>query len=281
MRTASEKLLETYLTESGLRDFDYEPVIEGITRRPDYRVRVGNAQVFCEVKEFEPQEQGPGVRCVDPYPPIRSKINDAQKQLRALKGRMCVIMLANPYSSPVFLDPILIYGAMLGDVGITRPFEPDMGVVDRDRASWAFLSGGKMNRYRKGNAFEAQNTTISAICVLGQLAEGSRWRRVRRARRKRETGRPFTLESRLNEAAAAQNTEADSNLYRLRIQVYENPYAAVSLTRDFGAGPWDERFGERDGRPSRVFVGYCLAALEAEERAAGVEQHDPGGLRRG
>ncbi len=78
-------------------------------------------------------------------------------------------------------------------------------------------------------------------------------------------------------AREAEGTEADGSISHLRIVVYENLYAVVPLTEAFGTGPYDERFGVREGRLRRVFVGPSLEALEADERAVGVKR--PGPLR--
>ena len=112
MKTASERLFETYLRSHGVNEFDYEPEIVGFTRHPEYRMRLAESELFFGVKEFEPPQEIRAGGSFDPYPPIRSKINEAQKQLRALKGQMCGIVLANPHDSFVFLEPMVIFGAM-------------------------------------------------------------------------------------------------------------------------------------------------------------------------
>jgi len=282
MKTASDQLFETYLRSHGLNEWDHEPEIAGTTRHPDYRVRLMESEIFFEVKGFAPPEEIPAVGSFDPYRPIRSKINEAQKQLHALKGQICGIVLANPHRSFVFLEPMDIYGAILGNLGITMPFDAEAGAFDSERATQAFLSGGRMIRYnKKGLAIAPQNTTISAVCTLGSVEEDSRRFAIRVAKVKRETGQSGTLESILETALETQGTEAGASLHHLCIQVYENPYAVAPLMEAFGTGPWDERFGARDGRFLRVFAGSSLAALEADELASGVERPDPLGLRRG
>jgi len=275
MKTASEQLFETYLHSHGLNEFDYEAEIAGITRHPDYRLRLVDSDIFFEVKEFEPPKVIRAGGSFDPYPPIRSKINEAQKQLRDLKGRMCGIVLANPHGSLVFLRPMDIFGAMLGNVGITMPFDTETGAYDSERTTQAFLSGGKMIRYKNGQAIAPQNTTISAICVLGAVAESSRRFAIRVAELKRESGESGTLVSILEKAIETQGTAAGASIHHPCIQVYANPYAVAPLTEAFGTGPWDERFGVRNGRLLGVFAGSSLAALEADERAAGLEGRNP------
>ena len=108
-KTISDQLFETYLRLHGLRDFVYEPKIDGTTRSPDYQVEVAGSKAYFEVKEFAPDEPLTGGSFA-PYAPVRSKIHDAQKQLRSLKGRMCAIVLSNPHNAFVLLNGTIIYG---------------------------------------------------------------------------------------------------------------------------------------------------------------------------
>lgn len=279
MKTASDQLFETYLRSHGLNEFDYEPEIAGTTRRPDYRVSLAESEIFFEVKGFKPPEEIPAAGSFDPYKPIRSKINEAQKQLHPLKGQMCGIVLADLHSPFVLLEPMEIYGAMLGNLGITMPFDAEAGAFDSERATQAFLWRGKMIRYKEEQAIAPQNTTISAVCILSAVEEDARRFAIRAAKLKHETGQSGTLESILEMALETQDTEAGASFHHLCIQVYENPSAVSPLVEAFGTGPWDERFGARNGRLLRVFVGSSLAALEADELASGVERPDPLGLR--
>jgi hypothetical protein len=279
-KTSSEQLFETYLRDHGINDFEYEPGITGTERRPDYRVPAGGNDVFFEVKEFEPGEIIQGVVSFDPYPPIREKINYAQKQLKTLKGKMCAIVLANPHGAFVHLDGMIVFGAMLGNMGITMPFDPKTKSFDDSRARSTFLEGGKMVRHKAGIKIAPQNTTISAICVLNTLAVGSRRLSIRIKKWEQETGQKRTFDQVWDMATEAQGTEADGSIYRLRLVTYENPYAVAPLTESFGNGPFDERFGVREGRVIRVFAGTELLKLEAEERAANAQNEDPFGLNR-
>ncbi len=279
-KTASEALFETYLRDRGISDFEYEPEVLDSPKRPDYRVPVAGEGVFFEVKEFERAEVIPDSGTFDPYPPIREKINDAQKQLRALKGRMCSVVLANPHNAFVHLDEISIIGAMLGNLGFTMPFDPDTQAFDASRSTETFLGGGKMIRYKSGAPVAPQNTTISAICVLSTVREGLRRFRIRSAKWERETGEKRTCEKVRQMTLEARGTQADAAIHRLRLVIYENPDAIAPLSKAFGMGPFDERFGVRESRLIRVFVGAGLQALEADERNAGVDDDDPLGLRR-
>jgi hypothetical protein len=259
MRTASEQLFETYLHSHELNEFDYEPEIAGTTRRPDYRVRLTDSEILFEVKEFEPPKTIPAGGSFDPYPPIRSKIEKAREKFRALKGQMCGIVLANSYGSFVFLEPMVIFGAMLGNVGITMPFDAKADAYDFERTTQSFLSRGKMIRYKNGQAIAPQNTTISTVCVLDAVAEGL-WRfKIRVAQLKRETEQCGTLVSILEKALETQGTETNDSRHHLRIQVYGNPYACVQLARICSNNP---------------SVSFCNASISA--RISSSERSDCG-----
>ncbi|MCA9024696.1 MAG: hypothetical protein KDA86_05750 [Planctomycetaceae bacterium] len=61
------------------------------------------------------------------------------------------------------LDPEVVLGAMLGDLGFAIGFDHASGRLVPGTERNKFLDGGKMIRYKTG---DAQNTTISAIVVL-------------------------------------------------------------------------------------------------------------------
>ena len=135
-----------------------------------------------------------------------------------------------------------------------------------------------MHRYKNGRPIQPQNTTISAICALDHFEEGSRRFHIRIEQWERKTGLTCSPETICSMAQDAERTEPDAWISHLRIVVYENPYACAPLTEAFGTGQYDERFGFREGRLCRVFVGASLQALEADERAAGVKPDDSFGL---
>ena len=70
-RTASERLFEAYLSEHQLADFEFEPEVKTMGRRPDYRVSLEGSDIFFEVKEFAPHPQLPSGGSFDVYRPIR------------------------------------------------------------------------------------------------------------------------------------------------------------------------------------------------------------------
>lgn len=175
-----------------------------------------------------------------------------------------MLVLANPHGALVLLEWDVIFGAMLGDRCILVPFDPAMQKFD---VFEAFLKDGKMIRYKGGAPVAAQNTTISAICALELMNE--RARRIRILTRK--TGKTYAEDAEAFAEALQMALEVCKTVInRPRLVVCENPYATVPLSEEFGTGPFDERFGVRNGRLVRVFAGTELQALEAEERNAGI-----------
>ena len=55
-----------------------------------------------------------------------------------------------------------------------------------------------------------------------------------------------------------------ADLRRVRVYVYENPYARIPLGRDLFSGPFDQRWGTEGGLIKRVYVGPEVARFEAE-----------------
>ena len=277
-QTASETLFEEYLTSHGYHAFQHEPDVLGSPKHPDYKITILRKDAYFEVKEFDrPKWPSPGYcGCFDPYPPIRSKIHDAQKQFRGLKGKMCSLVLANPNGAFVFLEPLFIYGAMLGNPGYTFPYKEETGSLDTSQAKRTFLSGGEMIRYSNDVPVDSWKTTFSSVCVLRCLDEGSRRQDIRIAQWKRSLDTEPTDDQVIE---FVFNMESIDSLKHLRLEIYENPFAACPLDNSFGTGPFDERFGFVGDRPTRLFVGSSLRDLEAEELAAGIVRSDPGGFR--
>ena len=112
--TDSERLFQEYLQQQGLDRFEFEPQVQGTTKRPDFRLSLDGEEIYFEVKEFDHPPEMVSGGSFDLYGPIRSKINEAQKQLRPLKGHMCAIVLVNSCHPLVLLEPDIIYGSDAG-----------------------------------------------------------------------------------------------------------------------------------------------------------------------
>ncbi len=276
IRAAGEQVFENYLALLGIKDFGFEEEVEGTTRRPDYRINIEGEPARFDVKQFDPQPEDlpNGFGCYSPYPPLREKINAARLKFKGLKGTAsCSLVLYNNGKPLVMLSPLPVYGAMLGDVGLTFPIDTRTGIGDAARMKQAFLGGGKMIRYAKGGKepIAPQNTTISAIVALGVVRVGQCRFDVAVSTRRRALGRDLSQEewwSMLDEWNAATPGLGE---YALRARIYENPFAVKPLSRTFGRGPWDVRFGPEGDSLVRLYVGPELARLEDDEKAAGIQ----------
>ena len=65
----------------------------------------------------------------------------------------------------------------------------------------------------------------------------------------------------IRELELASGTPSDFRRRPLRVVVHENPYARIPLSAELFRGPWDERYGARDGRVQQLFQGGEIASL--------------------
>lgn len=270
-RNESEMLFETYLEAHGLNRWDYEPAIERKIQRPDYRIWQGEEQFFFEAKEFRQDQRVllPQGGAYDPYAPIREKINAAREKFKEYKEFPCSLVLYNVDAFLVDLDDwTIVMGSMLGDAGFRFAVDRQLGRAVGDFTP-AFLKRGRMIDYRR---MKAQNTTISAIVVLGNLPLGRRRLASYWAREEKQLGRKQSWEEFLAFAEGLKPRGIDATQTFLRVVVYENPYARLPLTRKMFTGPLDERFGPDGDHIKRVFTGVRVLELEAEEAAIRAEE---------
>lgn len=276
--TEGERAFEMYLESAGLA-WCFEEPIDGITKRPDYRLTLDGEASRFEIKQFDPKPDDfrTGYGGFDPYSPIRAKIEAARKKFKGLKGTAsCSLVLFNNGKPFVLLGVPYIYGAMLGDVGLSFPFDAESGTFDTSKARRDFLGGGKMHRHaedRPTHAIAPQNTTISAIVVVCGVSISSRHLAIAIALRERALGRSLSFDERF--AMVEERLHERARDVPVRVRVHDSPYAAKQLSRDFGRGPWDERFGPTEAENghvlARTYVGAALAKLEDQETAAGIE----------
>ncbi|MGH9774851.1 MAG: hypothetical protein ACRD50_07870 [Candidatus Acidiferrales bacterium] len=271
-KTESELLFEEYLKSNALGFYEFEPEISGSSTKPDYLLRIGDSPVLFEVKEFRPD---PALflnltgGCYDPYHLIRGKIEAARKKFKDLEQLACSLVLCNfghPFVSLSSWE--IVYGAMLGNLGIQFPVDMETGRGDPERARRGFFGGGKMLRYANGEAVAPQNTTISAIIALHHFPLGMRRLSMHVDKVKAASGRDLTIEEVWKICGEARGTPLDASLRQLRVVVHENPFARKALTTDLFCGQFDERYGVSDGLLKRVFAGQGILNLEADEKSA-------------
>jgi hypothetical protein len=268
-RTISEQYFEYYLLSNGYSNFEFEPSLPGTPKRPDYRLTVGSTQMLLEVKEFFVSEKdfiggplGGGIRggaVALPYAPIRQKIDDAREKFSGVKNQTCCLVLYNVNKPLVSLDPEMVYGAMLGDITWSIPFNPATQEFDDSQTTKEFGRNGKCN--------ESRNRTISAVIVLEALMLGERRFQCHINKLKRESNR-YKLE--WDELFAARDqargTERDNSIFQWRVVVLENPWANNKLSRHLFSGRFDERYGDQDGKIQRLFAGEGIKEVESLEQ---------------
>jgi hypothetical protein len=254
-RNESELLFEEYLSVHGYNDWAYEAPVTGRRKKPDFRLDYGGSSHFFEVKEFDAPLPLPGFDTYDPYGPIREKINQATRQFKEYKEYPCSLVLANPKSAFVRLaDPWAILGAMLGNLGFTVAVGPNAERSGPPKN--VFLAGGKMIDQKRRRP---QNTTVSSVVVVGTFP--LREKRIQMAIKERqaELGRTTKIEEDLE---FYETIPESPDLRRVRVYVYENPYARIPLGRDLFSGPFDQRWGAEAGFIKRVYVGQEVARFE-------------------
>ena len=221
--TVSEKLFEQYLDSNGYDGkWTYEPQIPGKSRKPDYLLDYNGLKYFFEVKELrEKPNQSSG--WFDPYASLRGEINEARQKFKEYKQCSCSLVVFNVSDLHAILKPICVFGAMLGNLGVTWDIKRAEKKRFDETVTNAFLDSGKMIDY-KGK--RPQNTTISAIVVLEEYID---------------------------------NLEV-TNVPR--VVVIENPFARVAFPEDLFNGPFDECWKWENNKIKRVFVGSKLRQLE-------------------
>jgi hypothetical protein len=159
----------------------------------------------------------------------------------------------------------MIYGAMLGNLGLRFHVDKDATKGNRP-AEQILTTGGKMVKYQDGVPVHPQNQTISAILALSFLPVG----RIRfdayvdelEERRKQQIG----VEEYTTLIEELRGTERDTGLLQLRAVIHENPYAREGLVfpKELCRGPYDERYGAKDGTIQRLYAGKGLQGLPAK-----------------
>jgi hypothetical protein len=278
-RTVSELAFEEYLSKQGII-FRYEELPNRITQSVDYSFKIASKTLRIDVKEWAPKRQLPGVGSLDPYMPVRNKIEEGRKKFKQYKDRdePCVLVLYHYGPQLIPLDDISIFGAMRGNLGWVVPIDPDTGVGDASQTKIVFTNGGKMIHQTPSALVRFQNTTISAIAVLKSIRVRNRRVSISLRRREAAMGRKFTIEETFSLFPELYNSD-ESVEVEPRIVLYDNLDAAVSLPHGFPAGPYDERFGRCGDRLCRTYVGVELATIESEEEEVGIRPNDPLSLR--
>ena len=259
-KNESEKVFEQYLNSNGFQGkWTYEPSITEKTKRPDYLLDFGGKECFFEVKELRKKDNEPIERAahIDPYSSLRKKIHEVRKQFKEFKEYPCSLVVYDIDDRQFGSKPLWVFGAMLGNFGITKDFDFAEGKAVAGTEKNAFLEGGKMiDNKRK----QPQNTTISAIIVLEEYHDNSKIEKaldMQEAKRNKQ----FTV---MEMIAARTALYKDHSITSVpRVVVIENPYARIVFPADLFNGPFDERWRRENDRQERVFMGSKLKELES------------------
>lgn len=269
-KNKSELLFEQYLGMSGLSDYEFEKEFPGRSQRPDHAAKLANeTEILFEVKEFRTTMDDflpGGGGAYDPYAFIREKIDQGREKFKTFKDHCCCLVLFNRDKPLVDLSWQMIYGAMLGNIGFRIPMNFETGIADETATENIFMGGGKMLQYRGLQPVRPQNQTISAILALDLLPVG----RIRfdayieqlEHERKAEVG----VEEYTRLIENLRGTDRDTTLIQIRGVVHENPHArqGLGLPSELFKGPYDERYGLKEGQIQRLYAGAGIQGLKPE-----------------
>jgi hypothetical protein len=262
--TYGEDLFEQYLQSHSIR-YVREPEFPGIPERVDFVVEhPACGKILLEVKDIEskPPAVG-GLGFFDLYRPIRTHIDAGRKKFRNTADYTCALVLSAPPGSLVMLeDPIIIMGAMYGDLGLQTSVNTETGVADKRAYRLVCIPGkGKMIR-RSG----IQNTRIAALITV---TNHRLWPHAMSKYLDTEDGR-----SRQERAADVMNPEAvglppfDAEM--LGVTVWENAVATRKLPKDLFRGDMDAWWEvTSEGRQLPTFIGSLRRKLGVDRRALG------------
>lgn len=256
-RTKGERLFEMYLRSQGILEFEYEKEHPGKRRRPDYTLTLDREYLF-DVKDFTYVEI-PQAGSYDPHRRLRQKIGEVRDQFREYKGWPCCAVLYNDNAPLVDLNtPMIVLGAMYGDMGTTMQFNTTTGQIVEGSERQEFLSRGKMLlRSMKSDSAVVRNTTISALITLRHVRTG--YARLCKDLRDRKEQPGFNLGGWLD-----GERDFDQEEEHLGVIVWENAFARMPLPRDLFCGDYDQRYGVDDeGQLHRIHAGSGV--LEYEE----------------
>ncbi len=265
-QTESEQLFAQYLDQQQY-DWCFEPTFASKSKIPDFVIRIGERLYVFEVKERLRIRSGPSPQWVGPMQWTRKEIEKARCKFKEFKKFPCSLVIFNPGDLDTVLDPERVFGAMLGDPGITMAFDDMQGRLLPETAREVFTHPrGKMRGY---NTREYHNTRISAIIVLQKgHVESPEFRRLFDAatiRKQESIGRELHADEQdaLRWDVRQQNGCCPMHDQVPLVVVCEHPDPKVLLSQDMFTGPYDERYVYVDGILEQTYVGRSIRRLVA------------------
>jgi hypothetical protein len=252
----SEKLFAAYLDSNGYRGWLFEPNIDGCSKKPDFVVPFEERHLLFEVKERR-RKGGELTFWVNPMHGVREEITEGTKKFKQLKSFPCSLVIYNAEDIDTLLEPDSVFGAMLGDPGLTIGYDSEAGTLRPESARDVFLGqGGKMMRYKTG---EMQNTTINAIIILEQCDVANP--QFDHAADEMIVAAARRTDGRLTESDKVEIAAMRSRGRVTRVRVCENPKARIPLALEMFRGPYDERWSVETGNLKRIYSGPRVAEL--------------------
>lgn len=258
-KSGAETIFEQYLADRGMT-WEYE-TLPG-RKKPDYLILHAEGKCIVEVKEIEDPNPRP-TGGFNPDRPIRAKIHRARKQFREYKDLPCSLAI---YSESMFgpYEPSIMLAAAFGP-GYQQAGR-DYGRIDPNPSFYRFLKRSELpeDKHFLAEALlsPAANTTFSAMIMLSrwELSELDLevWKRMYA---KQEAGEPIDNQfDLLNELGPALR-ESRRFAGTVRVIAIENRHRRVPLPEGLFRGPFDQRWGWKDGWCGPTWIGDELRML--------------------
>lgn len=163
-----ECLFEQYLAHSGYNDFDYERTDLNPPKKPDYLVRTAHGEVVVELESFEvkglfenlPLQEVASQPIDRALIPVWKAIYHGAQQLKGIRDRALVVVLANPKNRILPLDPLQVISAMYGDLGWADSDNQPLS------ADWHVGRNGRLHRVNERGVAHGYHDYISAVAVV-------------------------------------------------------------------------------------------------------------------
>lgn len=246
MYSPGEQRFAAYLGERKL-PYRYEEAVGG--RNPDFLIGHPNGDISCEV--YEPVFRlSPGrMGSFNLYPPLRKAFRgrkyDQAKEAR--EAGMSFVLVRVRTHSDIAFDPIIVAGAMFGDISVslTIALDPDLPPPEQ-QSGFVFGSGAQLQETRK--------RAVSAVALPRTFNPTRRAVDLAYRERKQAIGNgdaaTWTFEERMGawdlmtatEEEFAAKAVYDDAARASRVIVLHNPYGDIRLDKRVFSGPWDEQF---------------------------------------
>lgn len=172
-----ETLFERYLARCGYDNYDYERMNLNPPKKPDYLIRTDYGEVVVEVESFETRGlfENPPLQAAVSRPldralaPVRNAIYHGAQQLKGIRGRALVVVLANPENRILPLDPLQVISAMYGDLEWTGPDDQPLS------GDWHVGRNGRLHRVNQEGIAHGYHDYLSAIAVVRVAENVKAW----------------------------------------------------------------------------------------------------------